>query len=139
MTTIKNFSDFVFENYPLYRIEEFNNGTAALLGFKNFAEIEELASKFKDDESFIEIAEFETKPGRDIKYIGHEVAPFDLYTKALNGEFCNGMHIEEVDDDKFSVTCDGCDEPFAIYDKKSVDYEFDGTTKQIGILFKVED
>ena len=139
MTTIKNFSDFVFETYPSYRIEEFNNGTAALLGFKNFAEIEELESKFKDDESFIEIAEFETKPGRDIKYIGHEVAPFDLYTKALNGEFCNGMHIEEVDDDKFSVTCDGCDERFAIYDKKSVDYEFDGTTKQIGILFTVED
>nr|DAF12682.1 MAG TPA: hypothetical protein [Caudoviricetes sp.] len=139
MTTIKNFSDFVFENYPSYRIEEFNNGTAALLGFKNFAEIAELESKFKNDETFIEVGSFETKPGRDMKYMGCEFGPFNLYTKALNGEFCNGMHIEEVDDDKFSVTCDGCDEPFAIYDKKSVDYEFDGTTKQIGILFKVED
>ena len=139
MATIKNFSDFVFGNYPLYRIEEFRNGTAALLGFNNFAEIEELANKFKDDENFIEIAEFETKPGRDIRYVGHEVAPFDLYAKAVEGEFCNGRHIEEVGDDKFSVTCDGCDEPFAIYDKKSVDYEFDGTRKQIGILFKLED
>lgn len=139
MTTIKNFSDFVFENYPLYRIEEFNNGTAALLGFSNFAVIEELANQFKDDESFIEISEFETKPGRNIKCVGHAVAPFDLYTKALNGEFCNGMHVEEIDDYKFSVTCDGCGEPFAIYDKKSVDYEFDGTRKQIGILFTVED
>ena len=49
------------------------------------------------------------------------------------------MLIEELEYDNFSVTCDCCDEPFAIYDKKSVDYEFDGTTKQIGILFKVED
>ena len=124
MTSIKNFSDFVFENYPLYRIEEFNNGTAALLGFKNFADIAELESKFKND---------------DMKYMGCEFGPFNLYQRALEGEFCNGMHVEEVGDDKFSVTCDGCDEPFAIYDKKSVDYEFDGTTKQIGILFKVED
>lgn len=139
MATIKDFSDFVFGNYPLQRIAEFCNGTAALLGFNNFAEIEELANKFKDDESFIEIAEFETKLGRGIRYVGHEVAPFDLYTKALNGEFCNGMHVEEIDDDKFSVTCDGCDEPFAIYDKKSVDYKFDGARKQIGILFKTED
>lgn len=135
----KNFSNYVYETYNSYRIEEFNNGTAALLGFNNFAEIEELENQFKGDESFIEIAEFETKAGRDIKYIGHEVAPFDLYTKALNGEFCNGMHVEEVSEDKFSVTCDGCDEPFAVYDKKSVDYEFDGTRKQIGILFKIED
>lgn len=135
----KNFSDYVYETYNSYRIEEFNNGTAALLGFNNFAEIEELKNQFKDDESFIEIAEFETKAGREIKYVGHEVAPFDLYTKALNGEFCNGMHVEEVGEDKFSVTCDGCDEPFAVYDKKSVDYEFDGTRKQIGILFKIED
>lgn len=58
---IKNFSDFVFENYPSYRIEEFNNGTAALLGFKNFAEIEELESKFKGDETFIEVGSFETE------------------------------------------------------------------------------
>lgn len=135
----KNFSNYVYETYNSYRIEEFNNGTAALLGFNNFAEIEELENQFKGDESFIEIAEFETKAGRDIKYIGHEVAPFDLYTKALNGEFCNGMHVEEVSEDKFSVTCDGCDEPFAVYDKKSVDYEFDGTRKQIGILFRIED
>lgn len=135
----KNFSDYVYETYNSYRIEEFNNGTAALLGFNNFAEIEELENQFKGDESFIEIAEFETKAGREIKYVGHEVAPFDLYTKALNGEFCNGMHVEEVSEDKFSVTCDGCDEPFAVYDKKSVDYEFDGTRKQIGILFKIED
>lgn len=132
----KNFSDFVFGNYPLQRIEEFRNGTAALLGFNNFAEIEELANKFKDDESFIEIGSFETKPGRDIKYIGHEVAPFDLYTKALNGEFCNGMRVEEVSEDKFSVTYEGCNEAFAIYDKESVDYEFDGTTHEIGIVFK---
>lgn len=82
----KNFSNYVYETYNSYRIEEFNNGTAALLGFNNFAEIEELKNQFKGDESFIEIAEFETKAGRDIKYIGHEVAPFDLYTKALNGE-----------------------------------------------------
>ena len=34
----KDFSDFVFGNYPLQRIEEFRNGTAALLGFNNFAE-----------------------------------------------------------------------------------------------------
>lgn len=135
----KNFSEYVYETYNSYRIEEFNNGTAALLGFNNFAEIEELKNQFKGDESFIEIAEFETKAGREIKYIGHEVAPFDLYTKALNGEFCNGRHIEEVGEDKFSVTCDGCDEPFAVYDKKSVDYEFDGTRKQIGILFRIED
>ena len=135
----KNFSNYVYETYNSYRIEEFNNGTAALLGFNNFAEIEELENQFKGDESFIEIAEFETKAGREIKYVGHEVAPFDLYTKALNGEFCNGMHVEEVSEDKFSVTCDGCDEPFAVYDKKSVDYEFDGTRKQIGILFKIED
>ena len=135
----ESLSDFVYGNYPSYRIEEFNNGTVALLGFNNFAEIEELANKFKDDEDFIEIAEFETKPGGSIRYVGHEVAPFDLYTKALNGEFHNGKHIEEVGNDKFSVTCDGCDEPYAIYDKKSVDYEFDGTRKQIGILFKSED
>lgn len=135
----KDFSDFVFGNYPLQRIEEFRNGTAALLGFNNFAEIEELANKFKDDESFIEVGSFETKPGRSMKYMGYESGPFNLYERALDGEFCNGRHIEEVGDDKFSVTCDGCDEPFAIYDKKSVDYEFDGTRKQIGILFKVED
>ena len=135
----ESLSDFVYGNYPSYRIEEFHNGTVALLGFSNFAEIEELANKFKDDEDFIEIAEFETKPGGSIRYVGHEVAPFDLYTKALNGEFHNGKHIEEVGNDKFSVTCDGCDEPYAIYDKKSVDYEFDGTRKQIGILFKSED
>lgn len=135
----ESLSDFVYGNYPSYRIEEFNNGTVALLGFSNFAEIEELANKFKDDEDFIEIAEFETKPGGSIRYVDHEVAPFDLYTKALNGEFHNGKHIEEVGNDKFSVTCDGCDEPYAIYDKKSVDYEFDGTRKQIGILFKSED
>lgn len=135
----KNFSEYVYETYNSYRIEEFNNGTAALLGFNNFAEIEELENQFKGDESFIEIAEFETKAGRDIKYVGHEYAPFNLYTKALNGEFCNGMHVEEIGEDKFSVTCDGCDEPFAVYDKKSVDYEFDGTRKQIGILFKIED
>ena len=135
----KNFSDYVYETYNSYRIEEFNNGTAALLGFNNFAEIEELENQFKGDESFIEIAEFETKAGREIKYVGHEVAPFDLYTKALDGEFCNGMHVEEVSEDRFSVTFDGCDEPFAVYDKKNVDYEFDGTRKQIGILFKIED
>lgn len=135
----KDFSDFVFGNYPLQRIEEFRNGTAALLGFNNFAEIEELASKFKDDETFIEIGSFETKSGRSMKYIGYESGPFNLYERALEGEFCNGRHIEEVGDDKFSVTCDGCDEPFAIYDKKSVDYKFDGARKQIGILFKVED
>ena len=135
----ESLSNFVYGNYPSYRIEEFNNGTVALLGFSNFAEIEELANKFRNDEDFIEIAEFETKPGGNIRYVGHEVAPFDLYTKALNGEFHNGKHIEEVDNDKFSVTCDDCDEPYAIYDKKSVDYEFDGTRKQIGILFKAED
>lgn len=135
----ESLSDFVYGNYPSYRIEEFNNGTVALLGFNNFTEIEELANKFRNDEDFIEIAEFETKSGGNIRYVGHEVTPFNLYTKALNGEFHNGKHIEEVGNDKFSVTCDGCDEPYAIYDKKSVDYEFDGTRRQIGILFKAED
>lgn len=130
MTAIK-FNEFVENNFNANRVNELRNGTSVLTGFKNFKEIEELAREFKDDETFIEVAEFENG-----KNISKAFAPFKLYTKALNGEFCNGMHVEEVDEDKFSVTCEGCNEPFAIYDKESVDYEFDGTTKQIGIVFK---
>lgn len=130
MTTIK-FNEFVENNFNANRVNELRNGTSILTGFKNFQEIEELAREFKDDETFIEVAEFENG-----KNIGKAFAPFKLYTKALNGEFCNGMHVDEVSEDKFSVTCDGCDEPFAIYDKESVDYEFDGTTYEIGIVFK---
>lgn len=130
MTTIK-FNEFVENNFNANRVNELRNGTSILTGFKNFQEIEELAREFKGDETFIEVAEFENG-----KNIGKAFAPFKLYTKALNGEFCNGMHVDEVSEDKFSVTCDGCDEPFAIYDKESVDYEFDGTTHEIGIVFK---
>ena len=130
MTTIK-FNEFVENNFNANRVNELRNGTSILTGFKNFKEIEELAREFKDDETFIEVAEFENG-----KKIGKAFNAFPLYTKALNGEFCNGKHIEEVGEDKFSVTCDGCKEPFAVYDKESVDYEFDGTTHEIGIVFK---
>lgn len=130
MTAIK-FNEFVENNFNANRIEELRGGTSILTGFKNFQEIEELAREFKDDETFIEVAEF-----KNGNRVGKAFAPFNLYTKALNGEFCNGMHVEEVSEDKFSVTYEGCNEAFAIYDKESVDYEFDGTTKQIGIVFK---
>jgi hypothetical protein len=130
MTTIK-FNEFVENNFNANRVNELRNGTSILTGFKNFQEIEELAREFKDDETFIEVAEFENG-----KNIGKAFGAFPLYTKALNGEFCNGAHIDEVSEDKFSVTYEGCDEPFAIYDKNSVDYEFDGTTREIGIVFK---
>lgn len=130
MTTIK-FNEFVENNFNANRVNELRNGTSVLTGFKNFKEIEELAREFKDDETFIEVAEFENG-----KNIGKAFGAFPLYTKALNGEFCNGAHIDEVCEDKFSVTFEGCDEPFAIYDKNSVDYEFDGTTHEIGIVFK---
>lgn len=130
MATTK-FNEFVENNFNANRVEELRNGTSVLTGFKNFKEIEELAREFKDDETFIEVAEFENG-----KNIGKAFGAFPLYTKALNGEFCNGAHINEVNEDKFSVTFDGCEEPFAIYDKNSVDYEFDGTTHEIGIVFK---
>lgn len=127
MTTIK-FNEFVENNFNANRVNELRNGISILTGFKNFQEI---AREFKDDETFIEVAEF-----KNGKNIGKAFGAFPLYTKALNGEFCNGAHIDEVSEDKFSVTCDGCDEPFAVYDKESVDYEFDGTTHEIGIVFK---
>lgn len=130
MTTIK-FNEFVENNFSANRVEELRGGTSILTGFKNFQEIEELAREFKDDETFIEVAEF-----KNGNRVGKAFNAFNLYTKALNGELCNGMHVEEVSEDKFSVTYDGCDEPFAIYDKESVDYEFDGTTHEIGIIFK---
>lgn len=130
MTAIK-FNEFVENNFNANRIEELRNGTSILTGFKNFKEIEELAREFKDDETFIEVAEFENG-----KNIGKAFAPFKLYTKALNDEFCKGMRVEEVSEDKFSVTYEGCNEAFAIYDKESVNYEFDGTTHEIGIVFK---
>ena len=130
MTTIK-FNEFVENNFNANRVNELRNGISILTGFKNFQEIEELAREFKDDETFIEVAEF-----KNGKNIGKAFGAFPLYTKALNGEFCNGAHIDEVSEDKFSVTCDGCDEPFAVYDKESVDYEFDGTTHESGIVFK---
>lgn len=130
MATIK-FNEFVENNFNANRVNELRNGTSVLTGFKNFKEIEELAREFKDDETFIKVAEFENG-----KNIGKAFSAFPLYEKALNGEFCNGMRVEEVSEDKFSVTYEGCNEAFAIYDKESVDYEFDGTTKQIGIVFK---
>lgn len=111
MATIK-FNEFVENNFNANRIEELRGGTSILTGFKNFQEIEELAREFKDDETFIEVAEF-----KNGNRVGKAFAPFRLYTKALNGEFCNGAHIDEVSEDKFSVTYEGCDEPFAIYDK----------------------
>lgn len=90
----KNFSDYVYETYNSYRIEEFNNGTAALLGFNNFAEIEELENQFKGDESFIEIAEF-LKERNEIKariesltneqFIALDCAN-TIYSEALNKE-----------------------------------------------------
>lgn len=130
MATIK-FNEFVENNFNANRVEELRGGTSILTGFKNFQEIEELAREFKDDETFIEVAEF-----KNGNRVGKAFNAFNLYTKALNGEFCNGMRVEEVSEEKFSVTCDDCDEPFAIYDKNSVDYEFDGTTHEIGIVFK---
>lgn len=130
MTAIK-FNEFVENNFNANRVNELRNGTSILTGFKNFKEIEELAREFKDDETFIEVAEFENG-----KKIGKAFNAFPLYTKALNGEFCNGAHINEVNEDKFSVTYEGCNEAFAVYDKESVDYEFDGTTHEIGIVFK---
>lgn len=130
MATIK-FNEFVENNFNANRVNELRNGTSILTGFKNFQEIEELAREFKDDETFIEVAEFENS-----KNVGKAFNAFPLYEKALNGEFCNGAHIDEVSEGKFSVTFDGCGEPFAVYDKNSVDYEFDGTTHEIGIVFK---
>nr|DAU81831.1 MAG TPA: alpha-aminoadipate carrier protein [Caudoviricetes sp.] len=130
MTAIK-FNEFVENNFNANRVEELRGGTSILTGFKNFQEIEELAREFKDDEAFIEVAEF-----KNGNRVGKAFAPFKLYTKALNDEFCKGMRVEEVSEDKFSVTCEGCNEPFAVYDKESVDYEFDGTTHEIGIVFK---
>lgn len=130
MATIK-FNEFVENNFNANRVEELRGGTSILTGFKNFQEIEELAREFKDDETFIEVAEFKNGNRVDKAFNA-----FNLYTKALNGEFCNGAHIEEVSEDKFSVTYEGCEEPFAIYGKESVEYEFDGTTHEIGIVFK---
>lgn len=130
MATIK-FNEFVENNFNANRIEELRGGTSILTGFKNFQEIEELAREFKDDETFIEVAEF-----KNGNRVGKAFNAFNLYAKALNGEFCNGMRVEEVSEDKFSVTYEGCNEAFAIYDKESVNYEFDGTTHEIGIVFR---